>query len=205
MKAAHLELLVEEPSMEAFLRALLPRLLTQGRTFEIYPFQGKADLLSKLEARLAAYASWLPADWRIVVVVDRDDDDCYDLKRRLEDIAQRVKLSSRTSCRGSHWQLVNRIAMEELESWYFGDWEGVRLAYPNAPPGISRKKAFRDPDAIPGGTWEAFERVLRRYGYFQTGLRKIEAARALGAVIERERSTSCSFLRFCDVILEHGT
>ncbi len=33
-----------------------------------------------------------------------------------------------------------------------------------------------DPDAIPGGTWEAFERVLQRSGYFQTGLRKLEAA-----------------------------
>mgnify|MGYP003537495447 CR=1 FL=1 len=32
MPAVHLELLVEEPSMEAFLRALLPRLLPQPMT-----------------------------------------------------------------------------------------------------------------------------------------------------------------------------
>ena len=69
MATTHLEVLVEEPSMEAFLRALLPRLLPQDRTFEIHPFQGKSDLLGKLEARLRGYAAWLPADWRIVVVV----------------------------------------------------------------------------------------------------------------------------------------
>ncbi len=57
MSAAHLELLVEEPSMEAFLRALLPRLLPQDRTFEVHPFQGKSDLLGKLEARLRGYAA----------------------------------------------------------------------------------------------------------------------------------------------------
>ncbi len=76
MTARHLKLLVEEPSMEAFLRALLPRLLAASRTFEVHAFQGKADLLGKLQARLRGYAQWLPDDWRIVVVVDRDDDDC---------------------------------------------------------------------------------------------------------------------------------
>ena len=47
----HFELLVEEPSMEAFLKTLLPRLLPQDRTFQVHPFQGKQDLLSKLQAR----------------------------------------------------------------------------------------------------------------------------------------------------------
>jgi hypothetical protein len=25
--------------------------------------------------------------------------------------------------------VVNRLAIEELEAWYFGDWEAVRAAY----------------------------------------------------------------------------
>lgn len=121
MPAAHLELLVEEPSMEVFLRALLPRLLPQNRTFEIHPFQGKNDLLGKLEARLRGYAAWLPDDWRIVVVVDRDDDDFRALKRQLESIAQRAGPLTRTRAGNAPGQLVNRIAIEELEAWYFGD------------------------------------------------------------------------------------
>ena len=70
MGASHLEVLVEEPSMEAFLRGLLPRLLPEGRTFDVHPFHGKRDLLAKIAVRLRAYGEWLPADWRIAVVVD---------------------------------------------------------------------------------------------------------------------------------------
>jgi hypothetical protein len=38
MRATHLELLVEEPSMEAFLRGLLPRQLPQDCTYEVHLF-----------------------------------------------------------------------------------------------------------------------------------------------------------------------
>ena len=202
MTARHLEVLVEESSMEAFLRALLPRLLPQDRSFEVHAFQGKSDLLGKLEARLRGYAAWLPQDWRIVVVVDRDDDACLKLKARLEAMARRTRLITRSRAHGQQWQLVNRIAIEELEAWYFGDWEAVCSAYPGLPQTLPRKEGFRDPDAIGGGTWEAFERVLQKYGYFRGGLRKIEIARTLGAVLDPTRCSSRSFTKFRDGILE---
>jgi hypothetical protein len=202
MTAQHLEFLVEEPSMEAFLRALLPRLLPQDRSFEVHAFQGKADLLGKLESRLRGYAAWLPQDWRIVVVVDRDADNCRKLKARLEETADRAQLLTRSSARGQQWQLVNRVAIEELEAWYFGDWTAVCSAYPRLPPSLPKKQGFRDPDAIAGGTWEAFERVLQRHGYFKGGLPKIEVGRTLGAVLDPERCASSSFVKFRDGILE---
>lgn len=202
MQANHLVLLVEEPSMEAFLRALLPRLLPAGRTFEVHAFQGKADLLGKLEARLRGYAAWLPADWRVVVVVDRDDDDCRELKQRLEQVAQRAGLRSRSRSGAKPWQLVNRIAIEELEAWYFGDWDAVRATYPRVAQNLPQRQGLRDPDAIPGGTWEAFERVMQRHGYFKGGLAKIEAARAIGAHIEPARNRSGSFLAFYQALEE---
>lgn len=189
MPIVHLELLVEEPSMEAFLRALLPRLLPQDRTFEVHAFQGKSDLLGKLEARLKGYAAWLPDDWRIVVVVDRDDEDCRSLKGQLESIARRASLRTRTRAGTAPWQLVNRIAIEELEAWYFGDWAAVCSAYPRASSHVPRRRGFRDPDAIAGGTWEAFERVMQKHGYFKGGLMKIEAARAIGAHVDPARSS----------------
>lgn len=201
MEVSHFELLAEEPSMEAFLRKLLPRLLPQNRSFEVHPFQGKDDLLEKLESRLRAYAKWLPEDWRIVVVVDRDDDDCLDLKQRLESAAHSAGLRTRSSSGSMPWQLVNRIAVEELEAWYFGDWPSVMQAYPRVA-NISKKMAFRDSDAVTGGTWEAFERVLQRHGYFKSGLQKTEAARAVGEVIDLERSCSVSFRMFCQALLE---
>lgn len=202
MTAQHLELLVEEPSMEAFLGVLLPRLLPSGHTFVVHPFQGKADLLGKLEARLRGYARWLPSDSRIVVVVDRDDDDCHRLKQQLESIAATAGLRSRSRSGAEPWQLVTRIAIEELEAWYFGDWPAVCDTYPRVSAEIPRRSQFRDPDAITGGTWEAFERVLQRYGYFKTGLRKVEAARAIGSRLSPERSRSQSFIKFHEAITE---
>lgn len=202
MPASHLELLVEEPSMEAFLRTLLPRLLPQGRTFEVHAFQGKSDLLGKLEARLRGYAAWLPDDWRILVVVDRDDDDCRKLKQRLEGIAAHAGLRSRSHAGVGRWQLVNRIAIEELEAWYFGDWAAVRAAYPRAPANAANRRGFRDPDTIAGGTWEFFERIMQRAGYFKGGLAKIAAARAIGDHMDPSRSQSRSFQMFYRAVIE---
>ncbi len=202
MSPVHLEFLVEEPSLEALLHALLPRLLPQGCTFAIHPFQGKPDLIGRLEQRLRGYAAWLPSDWRIVVVVDRDDEDCRELKQKLESIARRAGLRTRTAAQGAAWQVVNRIAIEELEAWYFGDWDAVRAAYPRVPPNIPAKKQYRNPDAIQGGTWEAFERILQKAGYFQGGLRKIEAARTVAARMDPARNTSQSFRKLKDVFTE---
>jgi hypothetical protein len=202
MTAAHLEVLVEEPSMEAFLRAVLPRLLPAGRTFEVHAFQGKPDLLAKLRNRLRGYAKWLPENWRIVVVVDRDDDDCRELKEQLEDAAAAAGLRTRSRRGTSPWQLVNRIAIEELEAWYFGDWAAVRSAYPRVSPAIPAQRGYREPEAIRAGTWEAFERILQRYGYFKTGLRKVEAARAVGAHVDPTRSSARSFVNLHQAIIE---
>lgn len=200
--ASHLEFLVEEPSMEAFLLALLPRLLPEGCTLNVHPFQGKSDLLAKLEARLRGYASWLPTDSRIVVVVDRDDDDCHALKQQLEATAMRAGLRTPSAIGNTTWQLVNRVAIEELEAWFFGDWDAVRQVYPRAPANLSSRQGFRDPDAIAGGTWEAFERVLQRHGSMPGGLRKIDTARAIGAVLDPQRSRSDSFKAFHQAIIE---
>lgn len=201
MGVSHVEFIVEEPSMEAALRPLLPRLLGHI-TFSIYQHQCKDELVQHLPARLRGYAPWLPQDWRIVVVVDRDDDDCLELKRTLETIAARAGLRTRASSSRTRYHVVNRLAIEELEAWYFGDWQAVRQAYPRVPVTIPKKAAYRDPDAIRGGTWEAFERVLQRAGYFRNGLRKIEAARTIAECWNPEANSSRSFQVFRRVLLE---
>jgi len=201
MAVLHVEVLVEERSMEAALRVLLPRVLAET-TFQVYPSQCKDDLLNRLPDRLEGYSNWLPEDWRIVVVVDRDDDDCDGLKQRLEQMASDAGLRSRSGANGQPYQVVNRLAIEELEAWYFGDWDAVRAAYPKVPATIPRQAKYRDPDAITGGTWQAFERILKRAGYFQAGLRKIEAARAVAEHWRPEVNQSRSFRVFHDVFQE---
>lgn len=188
--------------MEAFLQTLLPRMLPDGPTFEIHAFGGKGDLLGKLDQRLRGYRRWLPPDWRLVVMVDRDNDDCHELKAQLEESAANAGLRTRSQSGAGNWQLVNRVVIEELEAWYFGDWDAVRTAYPKVNPNLPRQRGYRDPDDIKGGTWEAFERILKRYGYFTTGLRKIEAAHAVAAHIAVDQNRSQSFARFRDAIAE---
>ena len=202
MRARHLSFLVEEPSMEEFLQTLLPRILPEEQTFEVHSFGNKMALRRNLPDRLRGYARWLPSDWRILVVLDRDGDDCHALKRELEAAAAAAGLRTRSEVGPSSWQVVNRIAIEELEAWYFGDWQAVCEAYPGVPATVPQRAAFRESDAVRGGTWEAFERILRRHGYFTTGLRKREAARTIAARMCRGRSRSRSFALFVDAILE---
>lgn len=191
---------VEEYSMEAALEQLLPKML-RGIEFQIIRFQCKDDLLKQAPERLKGYASWLPDRWRILVLVDRDNDDCLVLKATLENMAATARLRTKTAVgNGQRFQVVNRIAIEELEAWFFGDWVAVRSAFPRVPTNIPNKAGFRDPDAIAGGTWEALERVLKRAGYFNTGLRKLELARSVATHMEPTRNNSQSFQAFSAAI-----
>ena len=201
MTVEHVEFLVEEPSMEAFLRGILPRILDKI-SFEVYPSQCKDEFLDSLPKRLRGYASWLPESWRIVIVIDRDREDCHDLKEKLEDWATSAGLLTRSQSVDRRYSVVNRLAIEELEAWYFGDWEAVCQAYPRVSPNVVVRGKYRDPDAVRGGTWEAFERVLQSKGYFKGGLRKIEAARVLSQLVEPDRNRSRSFKVFHAALVE---
>ena len=74
----------------------------------------------------------------------------------------------------------------------------VRGAFPRVSPTVPNQARYRNPDAVRGGVWEAFERILKRYGYFRTGLRKIEAARAITPKMDPARNRSPSFAAFRD-------
>lgn len=201
MNIEHIHFIVEEPSMEMFLRALLPRILGE-KTFEVFGFRSKDELLRHLPARLKGYSAWLPDTHRIVVILDRDDDDCHQLKAQLENFAATANLPTRSHPNQGRFVVVNRIVIEELEAWYFGDWQAVRTAYPRVPAHVPKKQQYRNADVISGGAWEAFERVLQRAGYFKTGLRKIEAAEAIAPLMDHEKNSSHSFQVFRDVLIE---
>ena len=57
-------------------------------------------------------------------------------------------------------------------------------------PTVQNQARYRAPDAIQGGTWEAFERVLQRHNYYKTGLPKIEAATTVAGHIDPTRNRS---------------
>lgn len=185
----HCELLVEERSAKHALDHLLPRLLGGTATFRIHPFRGKLDLLRKLPQRLAGYAR-LPVDFRVVVLIDADNEDCRALKRKLDTTADRAGLAPRT-------RVLNRLAIEELEAWFFGDIEALRAAYPRLPSTLAARRRYRRPDAIVGGTWEALERELQRAGYYRNGMPKTVVADRVGRHLHPDRNRSPSFRAFC--------
>src|SRR5580700_5258784 len=140
-----LHILVEGRAEEAFLREWLPRLLP-AHSFIVLPHQGKgrlsADpkkkpdpkqrgLLDQLPAKLRAYGKTLNADTdRVVVLVDLDDQDCVDLKKRLKMVLQYCDPKP---------TVLFRIAIEETEAFFLGDPPAVKKAYPKAKVGKIKK------------------------------------------------------------------
>lgn len=201
MTVEHVEFLVEEYSAEEVLRRILPGILG-AVSFDVHPFQGKQDLLAKLPERLRAYRRSLPESYRVVVLVDRDGEDCRTLKARLEQVASEAGMRTRTGSDDGVYVLVNRLAIEEREAWFFGDWNAVRAAFPRVSATLPAKAGFRDADATAGGTWEALERVLQKAGYFQGGLEKLATARAVAGHMVPAQNTSRSFQVFYQAVVE---
>ena len=198
----HIEFLVEEPSAEAALLNILPKII-ETTPFAIHSYQGKQDLLKKLLSRLMGYKAWLQEDWRIVVLIDADDQDCKRLKAELDEIAHKSKLLTKSETKNSsQFQVLNRLAIEELEAWFFGDIEALNAAYPRISLNLSNKAKYRNPDSIAGGTWEALERELKRVGYYSSGLPKVTAARQISQHMVPESNRSHSFQVFHQGLLE---
>lgn len=201
----HIEILVEEPSVEAALQHLIPKICGNDVTHRCIVHQCKHDLLKKLPEKLRAYRKWLPEDYRIVVLIDADREDCVLLKQKLEKIAISAGFTTKTSARSkAQFQVLNRLAVEELEAWFFGDIDALRAAYQGISETLANQRNYRDPDAIAGGTWEALERELKKAGYFREGLQKIKLAREVSRYMEPERNRSKSFQVFRSGLIELG-
>jgi hypothetical protein len=99
---------------------------------------------------------------------------------------------------GEPFDVLNRIAVEELEAWLLGDVPALREAYPRIPASLGNKERFRDPDAVRGGTAEALEQELKRHGYHAAGLRKVSNAEKVARHMTVDQNTSLSFQHFRD-------
>jgi hypothetical protein len=195
----HLEFLLEEPSAEEALKNILPKILGDKVSFSLFQYGGKQKLLKRLPDRLKGYHAWIPGDYKIVILIDMDDDNCQKLKKLLNGIALRAGLTPKGS--GKTYSVINRIAIEELEAWFFGDENALTKAYPRVRKNISTHPAYRNPDNIKGGTWEALEKILQKAGYYKGGLQKIRAAKDISAQMSVDANRSKSFQVFRDGLM----
>ncbi|MBX2893566.1 MAG: DUF4276 family protein [Saprospiraceae bacterium] len=197
MTKRHLEILTEEPSAEAALRLLLPQIVGNRATWKIITHQGKYDLLKQLPFRLNAYKKSLADNERIIILVDRDKDDCLQLKQQMETAAARAGLTTKSVAQATTFHLVNRIAVEEIESWFLGDEAAICTSYPalRAFPGPLQK---RMPDNI-ANSWETLEKTLKNAGYRSIG-GKIEVAKKIARNMNPKANRSKSFRVFVEGI-----
>lgn len=190
-----LELILEEPSAEGALRLIMPKIIRQRATVNYINMRNKSRLLQELPSRLRGYRSLIDNgdDIGIVVLIDRDSDDCAQLKSRLELMARDAGLGTKTSTKDARFIVVNRIAIEELEAWFIGDHEALKKAFTSLR-GKSFPKSFANPDSC--GTWEHLHRFLKKQGIYKGSYPKIAAAKAIAMHMEIERNTSKSFRQF---------
>lgn len=192
------EFLVEEPSAKAALEQLLPRLLPAGCLARVRAFEGWQDLLSDLPKLLQGYHRRIlregEADLRVVVLLGGDGI-CTRRKADLEARAAAAGLLTKTTAPlGQPFQVLNRIAVQELEAWWLGDREAIMAAY----PGVKLhhfKGLARDPDQ-PLKPSEALWSVLKQGRYFLSGKRKTQWATDISQHLDPARNTSASFRCF---------
>ena len=181
--------------MVAAMEHLLPRMVGSRAEWKLINHRGKQCLLGALPGMLRGYAR-MPGDIRILILVDRDDDDCRALKQRLEIAARDAGMPTKTHPSNGQFRVVNRIVIQELEAWFFGDPVVVDAAYANTRSVFARA-AYRNPDAI-AHTWEALGRILRnaRHHLGAAHLPKTAVARAIAAHMDPSRNSSPSFRAF---------
>lgn len=185
--------------MAAFLSELLPRYLDPAILWRPIDYGSKWQMLRVLPNRLRGYANYGPAYRpRVLVLIDRDEYNCLALKATLESHTAQCGLTSiRQRAIGGDFDVVNRIVIEELEAWFFGDFAALEAGW----PGMGRranKASYRDPDAIVGGTHEALFRALKSAGHLSglDRLPKIETARQMGRLMVPDQNRSHSFRQF---------
>lgn len=176
------EILVEEHSMEVFLKNFLPRILPDsfelGINCFIYPHEGKRDLQKRLPKRIKAYQSY-PQKVILLVIQDQDSSNCKVLKQKLLRLIREAN--------GDTKHLI-RIACKELENWYLGDLNTVQKIFPESKAGNLKNKAkFRNVDRLNGA---------EEMKNFSKEFTKVQSARTFGQTIEIHNNKSVSFNHF---------
>lgn len=167
---------LEEPSAEAMLHGLLPRILPEGVHYRCIVFEGKQDLEAQLARRMRGYR--VPQA-RFVVLRDQDAEECQKVKSRL------VALCRNTG----HQKYLVRIACRELESWYLADLKAVQTGLQTS--GVAKlqdKRLYRTPDSIAS--------PARELGRIAPTYQKVGGSRAIGPHLNPDNCRSVSFAHF---------
>lgn len=206
----HIEILVEDVSGKKLLESLLPKLLgTHGEphTWRVHGYKGigripgnlnsagdpaKRILLDQLPKLLRGYGK-TPGIDAVVVVLDSDRRNCADFLAELKVLSADCNPAPNT---------LFRIAIEEMEAWYFGDRQALTAAYPRAKVKVLQRY---QQDSV-CGTWELLadaiypggSAAIKKAGWPLPGQVKHEWAEKIGPRLDPDRNLSPSFGKLRD-------
>lgn len=206
----HIEILVEDTSGEKLLQVLLPQLMGahgEPHTWRLHAYKGigripkglvtKADpakriLLDQLPKLLRGYAN-TPGIDAVVIVLDTDKRDCAAFLSELKAVAIACNPLPNT---------LFRLAIEEMEAWYFGDQDALLAAYPRAKREVLGK--YVQDSAC--DTWEMLadavhfggSAAIKKAGWPLPGQIKHDWAEKIGPFMNPELNVSPSFCKLRD-------
>ena len=206
----HLEFLIEDSSGEILLQSLLPKLLgAQGRhhSWRVHAYKGigrvpkglgkggdpsKRILLDQLPRLLRGYGH-TPGIDAVIVILDSDRRGCREFLAELQAIIAHCDPAPNA---------MFRLAIEEMEAWYFGDRVALQKAYPKAKPDVLGRY---EQDSI-CNTWEMLAdaiypggvAAIKKAGWPLPGQVKCEWAQNIGPLMDIELNASPSFCKLRD-------
>ncbi len=197
----HFEILVEGQTELTALSILMHQILgafSEPHTWRLHKHRGigripddpaakpnKHDqsLLHNLPSRLRAYGDEGRDDVVVVVLVDLDDrHDCNAFKREMMALLSYCQQQPKT---------LFRIAIEELEAWFFGDQQALKHAYPETRQQVL-DEYIQDSQC---GTWEVLADAIYPGGMTALGLHGKRSVR----ILEQKRIWAKEICQHLDV------
>lgn len=216
----HIEVLVEDSSGAKLIEVLMPRVIGNTgaeHTWRVHPYKGigripkgltvkgdpaKRALLDQLPRVLSGYGR-TPGIDAVVVVVDSDRRDCRTFLAELKALLNQCNPAPTT---------LFRLAIEEMEAWFFGDRQALMRAYPKAKKDVLSR--YRQDSVC--GTWELLadavypggQAAINKVGWPLPGQVKHEWAEKIAPSMDVEANESPSFQKFRDgvrkLVAVHG-
>lgn len=206
----HLEILIEDSSGAKLVGILMPKIIGaygSPHTWRLHSYKGigklppglaphldpaKRQLLDQLPKLLSGFGKTEGID-AVVVILDSDRRNCKEFLGELKEVLDRCHPAPRT---------LFRLAIEEIEAWYFGDRRALLSIYPFAKTRIIDSYIQ---DSV-CGTWETLAdavmsggaAALKKPGAPLPGNIKHEWTGKIGPQMRVETNTSPSFCKFRD-------
>ena len=193
---------IEDQSSKKAMDNLIPKMLGDGITYEIYPYKGigeipknlkpktdasKRMLLDQLPRILRGYGR-VPNCGTIVIICDLDDNN---KEKRLSELHGVLNVCNPKP------KVLFCLAIEEFEAWYLGDLDAVRAAYPKAKEKILN--SYKNDEIC--GTWEVLadavyqggHKELKKKGWQAIGKQKSVWAETISPLMNVDNNRSPSF------------